>query len=421
MKRNKKRLIVGAGTFATALSIGFIFQYGDALAYRLGVEKPVAGPTTNAEIDERLTPVSASVAVPQSLGAPTFTPPSSSTVALNTVTDEVSIPSLTLPTISEPDEVADLELPAMDEATDLEESVAGLEPMVKEVPEAETTVAEIDPDMPLTPTDGAAVTLTVAAAETANASLLDSIPDVAGDSLAELASALVDAAKDVEMSEPAEAVVAQSTCSVAVFAQAQEGAMVELNVDAPCQIEQAFTIRHEGVSIMGQTDNIGLAQIMVPALDKSATFDMTFEDGEMVTASAEVPELADYARAVLYWEGAPGFELHAFHNGATYGAEGHVWRGTAAGNAAFFSADADGHALEVYTVPLSDADALTLTVEAEVNADNCGQAIQAQTIHVNPIQLLTRDEVELNMPDCASIGEYLVLKNMFEDLTLAAK
>ncbi|WP_438954843.1 hypothetical protein [Cognatiyoonia sp.] len=375
MERSKKRLIVGAGTFATALSIGYIFQYDDALASRFGVEKPVAVPTTNAEIDERLTPVSESVAVPRSLGAPTFTPPSSSTVALNTVTDEVSIPSLTLPTISEPDEVADLELSAMDEATDLEESVSGLEPMIKEVPKTETTVAEIDPDMPLTPTDGRAVMLTVVAAETANASLIDTIPDVAGGSLAELASALVDAAKDVEMSEPAEAIVAQSACNVAVFAQAQDGAMVELNVDAPCQIEQAFTIQHKGVSIIGQTDDIGLAQIIVSALDQYATFDMTFEDGELVTASAEVPELADYACAVLYWEGAPGFELHAFHNGATFGAEGHVCRGTAAGNAAFFSADANGHALEVYTVPLSDADALTLKFEAEVRVDDCGQAI----------------------------------------------
>ena len=79
---------------------------------------------------------------------------------------------------------------------------------------------------------------------------------------------------------------------------------------------------------------------------------------------------------------------------------------------------------EIYTFP-SGMTALTgdivLNVEAEVTARNCGRSVAAQSIQIGPLTAPAIMDLTMAMPDCDAIGEYLVLKNMFEDLTLAAK
>jgi hypothetical protein len=76
---------------------------------------------------------------------------------------------------------------------------------------------------------------------------------------------------------------------------------------------------------------------------------------------------------------------------------------------------------EIYTFPTANArrgGEVTLRVEAEVSAANCGRDLEAQTIATAPGGLKVQDLV-LAMPDCTSVGEFLVLKNLFNDLKIA--
>ena len=59
-------------TFASALTIGFVMQYGDAVASRIGgAEVPVAGPNARIDVPEMpAVPVSASIAIPNTFALP---------------------------------------------------------------------------------------------------------------------------------------------------------------------------------------------------------------------------------------------------------------------------------------------------------------------------------------------------------------
>ncbi len=413
MVRSKfRRYAIGAGTFATALSIGFVFQYGDAVAARLS-GTPVESSPDVAQEETTLVPVTASV------------------VASANVIEPQS--SIELPT-ELPAEVALTETPAVEEQITPSIAVAGGELEVATAVEVDTPFVDEAPNLDAVVANVALTPVEIdepAEIALADANVQDDIMSKGFelDLGAPTVELVTDATGTDVSSEPIaddafslEAdVVAEVECSLGAFAIAQSGAMVTLHIDAPCQIQQAFVVEHEGVLITGETDDLGLAQIDIPALAEVAAFGVTFSEGAETTAKVDVPDLSDYARSVLFWEGARGFELHAFHGDATYGAEGHVWKGSATDEVAFYSASNGEYSLEVYTVAMDAAADLQLNVEAEVNAENCGRPVQAKTMRFNAIQLLTNADLELTMPDCDAIGEYLVLKNMFEDLTIAAR
>jgi hypothetical protein len=53
-----------------------------------------------------------------------------------------------------------------------------------------------------------------------------------------------------------------------------------------------------------------------------------------------------------------------------------------------------------------------------VSEANCGRELEAQTIATGDAGLKVQDIV-LAMPDCEAVGEFLVLKNLFNDLKIA--
>lgn len=420
MERSKlKRYIVGGGTFATALAIGFVFQYGDAVAARLGVAGPANEAAQSEDTGQALVPVTASIAVPNDLSAPVANTIETSEIALGTITNDQETPTVAFSEAAVPDLLSDMTLPSIDETTDLEETIDDMPPAVTELAEPEYEVATVEIDLEPKPADSIGVTLEMSEAKPDSA--VDLPAEAEPNAVAALASQVNNTANASVDADVAIDMVDTASCDIGAFALALEGAIVELNLDAPCHMNESFVISHEGVTVMGMTDDLGLAQVSLPALSKDASFSMEFAEGETATAKALVPNIADYSRTVLHWEGAAGFQLHAFHNGSDYGSDGHVWKGSAEGKSAFFSADAKGGSIEIYTVPVSDVDTVAMTIEAEVNADNCGRLVKAEAMQFDAIQLLTRADLELHMPDCDAIGEYLVLKNMFEGLTLAAK
>ena len=234
------------------------------------------------------------------------------------------------------------------------------------------------------------------------------------------------------MNMPADDEGAAAGCEIRFEAVPTVGAMVGLTVSAPCHPETLVTVQHQGMKFNDMTDADGLLALQVPALSKEAYFVATVENTTGVVAITGVQDLALYDRAVLQWRGDVPLELHALELGASEGEAGHVWQaaaGTVEGDQGVLTRlgtiqSASPMIAEVYTYPsgINQADGdVALSVRAKVTMTNCGRRVAAQSIQVQPGQPPAARNMSLDMPACDQIGEYLVLKNMFEDLTLASR
>ena len=232
-------------------------------------------------------------------------------------------------------------------------------------------------------------------------------------------------------SEPEAPTVA---CSIKASALVEAGAMVRLDVTAPCLPNERTVVHHNGMMFTAVTDETGSLSTLVPALSETAVLIVEFANGEGAVATAEVASLMFYDRVVLQWAGSTGFGLHAREYGADYGSIGHVWSGAARevtaaalGEGGFLTRLGEEDALapliaEVYTFPTGSASRggdIALSVEAEVTAENCGQDIEAQSLEVQADGSLHTQYLTLAVPDCSSVGDFLVLNNLVDDLKIA--
>lgn len=240
-------------------------------------------------------------------------------------------------------------------------------------------------------------------------------------------------ARDLPLPEtlPAEEAVPGFACEVVLNASVLEGAMVRLDVEAPCRPDARYTLHHAGMMASSLTNNAGYGWVTVPALAEAAVFIVSFEDGTGAVASTKVPDLAAHERFVVQWNGdARSLHLHALEYGADFGDPGHVWSGAEApqGEGTLVrlgdGVPAPAFHAEIYSFPISSAareGAVTLRLEAEVTAANCGRDLEAQSLAIGTTGTPILRDVILPMPDCAAQGEFLVLKNLFNDLMIAQK
>lgn len=219
-------------------------------------------------------------------------------------------------------------------------------------------------------------------------------------------------------------------CDPSLSLTAQPGAMVLMTVDAPCLPDQRVTFHHNGLMFTHVTDADGQLAVSAPALATSAVFIADFGNGDGAVGHVMVPDLDQYERAAAQWRGDLGVELHAREFGADYGQAGHVWNGalqaTQAGAALTLLGDRalpESYRAEVYTVPAAVAEGgdIQLSIEAEVTAMNCNQDIQAEAIQWHPSGSLDVRELSLSVPGCDTVGDFLLLKNLLQDLKIAAK
>ena len=225
-------------------------------------------------------------------------------------------------------------------------------------------------------------------------------------------------------------------CQVDLSAAPQAGAVVDLLLSAPCLAGERFTIHHSGLMFSALMGPEGRWRGQVPALESSAVFVADFSGRSGAIARAEVGTLRFFDRVVVQWEGEMGLQLHAREYGANYFEPGHVWADTpgrstdAAGNGTGFLVRLGDTSLpqarvaEVYSFPVGMAEregTVLLSIEAEVLAETCGKDIEAQTLELRGGGRLRAQELQIALPGCGSVGEYLVLQNMLEDMTIAAR
>ena len=221
-------------------------------------------------------------------------------------------------------------------------------------------------------------------------------------------------------------------CEIQVSATPVEPASVALDINAPCNPNERISLHHMGMIVTESTSVEGRLQVTIPALSQKAVFMIVPDTNGAVVATADVPSLAEYDRVALQWVGNGGFQIHAREFGADYGSAGHVWAestspaGEEGGRVSRLGDPtlANANLAEIYTFPKSRSKkdgTIALTVEAEVTERNCGRDIAAQSIELRDADLPRTQDLVLSVPECSSVGDFLVLNNLIDDLKIAAR
>lgn len=223
-------------------------------------------------------------------------------------------------------------------------------------------------------------------------------------------------------------------CEMSLSSKTSLAALVDLKVEAACMPNARIAIAHEGLRFHDVLNEDGILEISVPALSETAVFDVTLPNGTELTTRQQVPSLGFYDRVALQWMGESGLQIHALEFGAGYGSAGHVWFGNprqvtavVGGTGGFLmrlgSGDSEiSRMADVYTFPVGNPGRngmIHLSVEAEVNGANCNRLVKAETLQATASAGMRRNALEITMPECGATGDFLVLKNLLEDLTIA--
>ena len=298
----------------------------------------------------------------------------------------------------------------------MQSGVTKTQPAIAQVPLAVSEVQEVSS----TPRDLMPVDMPVVA------SLPDNI----------ISAAVPSTSEPIEIIVPETPVETGFDCDVTMTATPIAGAMMTINLTAPCHGSERVTLHHNGLMFTSLMQPDGSLSVDVPALTEHALVIASFLDGSGAVAMADVTSVPFYDRVVLQWRGDAGLQLHAREFDAEYFTDGHIWHGAggdptraAKGQGGFLTslgrADApDALLAEVYTFPSGMTDAagtVALTVEAEILASNCDSRVEAQTLEIRNGGTLTSKELTIDVPGCDAVGDFLLLKNIVEDLTIAAK
>ncbi len=253
-----------------------------------------------------------------------------------------------------------------------------------------------------------------------------------------LAGATQAAAPAAPQEAPASATTAEAEPDCTITARTEEtaGALVALEVSAPCNTAELMTVHHNGMMFTATTDATGALALDVPALSDPAVFILSFASGAGAVTQTPVSSLDFYDRVALQWQGVAGLELHAREMGAAYFAEGHIWRG-APGNVATAARGEGGFLVrlgdpetpearlaEVYSFPAGTAQIhgdVALSVEAEITETNCGSEIDAQVHQKRAGGGLRVQDLALAMPGCEAIGDFVVLDDLLRDIEVASR
>ncbi len=227
----------------------------------------------------------------------------------------------------------------------------------------------------------------------------------------------------------------QLACEVTLAATTATAAMIDLQMNAPCDSNVRITVQHAALSFTDVTDGNGNYQISIPAMVATGDVTISFDDGRMAAADVHVPQLEEFSRSAIVWDGGPGLYIHAFEFGAGYGQAGNVWAGAPRGPDAamngkggFLTRLGNEAALhptlaEVYSLPVSRLGrqgAVRMMVEAELSERSCGRTLTGKTIELGNDGATRHVALELPMPDCDAGGGYLVLKNLLRDMKIAS-
>jgi len=187
------------------------------------------------------------------------------------------------------------------------------------------------------------------------------------------------------------------------------GGMLDVTISAPCKPGAVVEVRHAGLAFDVTLSNTGSYHTSVPALAHPARIDTVFPDQSEVSAMAEVPDNAEFARIAIGWDVAA----------ATV--QGSAPRGLQLAEVTL--GDGMGRIVQVLSYhidPERRSGVIRLSVQGAVTAQNCMTGQQAEVVRHLPGQPVTRYGLKIAGPGCDRVGDNLVLNNVLADLKLAA-
>jgi hypothetical protein len=399
-----KQLGMAAGTFSVALGIGFVMQNGDALASRFGTDSTPDRPAPFAQTvetqDEEVSPLAAEPEI---------------IVAATSLVEQPTI-------IEQP--VAIEKTPPIEQFVTVEEPTIVEQPIIEQpIIVAQASIAAPKaPDMvasnPGVTSPAIGPVTTAPKQHEAPVQLITLEPEESPEI-------------DLEAAAPVEV-----NCVPSMMAIASNAAMVDVSINAPCHTSTAFTIHHQGLKFTSMTDDAGTSVLAVPAVAEVAVLIAAFEDGDGAVATVWVPDFQNYDRAILQWQGDTSVMLSAYEGDARFGDDGHIHADNPGTLERLVAAEGgyliqlgeitsvDPFMAEIYTFPKgapNSSSEVMLVAEAEITAGNCGQELSAQSVRVSHTGATSALDLSMIMPECNAVGDFLILQNMFEDLTLASR
>lgn len=196
------------------------------------------------------------------------------------------------------------------------------------------------------------------------------------------------------------------------------GAMVRLQIAAPCQGEGRVVVSHGDLAFSVFLDGDGAYQAEIPVLASDARFYVFLPDDSLLQASAHLPDLDDHHRVVLQWMGNYGIGLHAFHRDAGFGATGHVFAESPhdpelAAARLITLGDARGPEpmlAQIYSIPVEQRDATRLEMEVTFDQQSCGRDILAHVMQIAPGLEGDLSEISLAAPECDAPAGLAIVK-----------
>ena len=210
---------------------------------------------------------------------------------------------------------------------------------------------------------------------------------------------------------------ASEHCAPRIETVAGPDALIEITVSAPCHSDTRFVASHDDLAFSAFLDQDGQFSAYIPALATAGRVDVFLSDDTHLHAAVAVPDAQDHKRVVLQWTGSARFALHAYHDGAAYGANGHVHA------ARPFDPDMDEAFLislgdlrgpepmlaQVYSLPLSQMEKARVEVELSFSESDCGRDVMAFLSQTHGTTGTPVAELTFSAPDCPTSAGAMVM------------
>ncbi len=199
-------------------------------------------------------------------------------------------------------------------------------------------------------------------------------------------------------------------CAVDLRAEPMPDAVFSITVNAPCKPDQNIAIQYAGLTFDTATGVTGRTTFNLPAMASKGTLVSVFSDGTSLSTQLEAPDLSEYARVAVAWADALDMRL-------TANAPHHT-------PVSFYDlGEETGRTVQIlshHQSPDINRAVIRLGVAAPITAQNCGQERYAKVRHLQPNMPPISYDLMLAPTSCDRIGGNLELKNVLQDLKLAA-
>jgi hypothetical protein len=197
-------------------------------------------------------------------------------------------------------------------------------------------------------------------------------------------------------------------------------AMIDLELNAPCNKAERVVIRHAGLSFTAVTSPEGTLRLQLPALEPEALVAAYFDGSQIALGKIAIPDATDHIRFAVQMPYSVDFVLRAEDlDQPDIGNSRNAYEAPPSVLSLGQGAVAQPLRAQVYSYPAADAAAANVMVEIRISAETCGRTLSAETLLARGGKV-TQTKLAVAMPLCGTASDILVLKNLLSDLTLAA-